>query len=435
MKNLSLFKIVLWLGFIGLSLGINSVQADINPATEVKVIADNGTVLASRSFGWATSLDGNRLAVGAPSGSGEPDTMAVYVYDFNGSRWEQTDKITVADRPDGFGRSISLDGDRLAVGAYDGISNNQGEVYVFDFNGNEWEQTAKLTKTNGVAGDRFALSISLDGNRLAVGALGVSIGGNNSQGAAYIFNFNGNEWEQPIELTASDGEANEYFGNSISLDGNRLAVGAVWEGPGGNFAGHGAVYVFDLSDPISSTWNGTQQKLTAHDRAADNLFGQSVSLDNTRLVVGADRAKVNGTYQGAAYVFDLSGGTWSETTKLTASNGASGDLFGQSVSLSANRLAVGAPEKDINHRGAAYIFDLSGGSWEETTKLTASDKAGYDRFGHSVSLSGKRLAVGTPGADVGSNSNQGAVYIYTDDLIFKSGFERIIDLIFKNGFD
>lgn len=319
-------------------------------------------------------------------------------------------KIIAADGASGdwFGAGISLDGTRIAVGARQAdISGNldQGAVYIYDFNGSDWNQVAKLTAYDGTANDWFGVSVSLSGDRLAVGAYQADISGNTSQGAVYVFDLSGavSTWNGSQQrLIASDGASHDAFGISVSLSGSRLAVGSVQADIRGN-ANQGAAYIFDFS---GGSWSETQ-KLVAVDGAANDFFGR-VFLDGDRLAVGAWRASISGnSQQGAAYVFDLTGGHWNQTAKLTAADGAYNDQFGWELSLSGNRLAVGATQANIA-RGAVYVFDLSGSVWNQTAKLTASDGVADYRFGDSLFLSGDRLAVGADGA----SSTQGAAYVF-----------------------
>ena len=154
-------------------------------------------------------------------------------------------------------------------------------------------------------------------------------------------------------------------------------------------------------------------KLTASDGAAGDLFGFSVSLSGDRALVGARFDDDNGSRSGSAYVFDLVGTAWSQTAKLTASDGAAVDLFGNSVSLSGDRALVGAPVDDDNGSasGSAYVFDLVGTAWSQTAKLTASDGAAGEQFGWSVSLSGDRALVGAINDD-DNGFDSGSAYIF-----------------------
>ena len=144
----------------------------------------------------------------------------------------------------------------------------------------------QLTASDGATGDDFGVSVSISGNTVVVGALRSA---DNSQGAAYVFTEPASGWAnmtQAAKLTASDGAANDYFGDSVSISGNTVVVGACNATVGAN-GGQGAAYVF--TEPGSGWTNMTQTaKLTASDGAADDDFGDSVSISGNTVVVGAD---------------------------------------------------------------------------------------------------------------------------------------------------
>jgi hypothetical protein len=225
-------------------------------------------------------------------------------------------------------------------------------------------QQAELTASDGAAGDQFGFSIALsgDGNTAVVGAFGHTVNGNVYQGAAYVFTNSGGNWSQQAELSASDGAAGDWFGDSVALsgDGNTAVLGASGHAVNGNQI-QGAAYVFTNS---AGSWS-QQAELTASDGVYDDEFGISVALssDGNTALVGALFHTVNGNtnYQGAAYVFTNSAGSWSQQQELTASDGAGGDLFGNSVTLSSdgNTALAGAPYHTVNgnaNQGAAYTF-------------------------------------------------------------------------------
>ena len=238
-------------------------------------------------------------------------------------------------------------------------------------------------------------------------------------------------------LKASNTGVVDYFGHSVSLSGDTLAVGAVREdssatGVNGSQSDNsatwsGAVYVFTRS---GRTWS-QQAYLKASNTGTSDEFGYSVSLFGDTLAVGAywedsSATGVNGSQSdnsvrqsGAVYVFTRSGTTWSQQAYLKASNTGFGDNFGYSVSLSGDTLAVGA-----RGSGAVYIFTRSGRTWSQQAYLKASNTGAGDWFGSSVSLSGDTLAVGArregsnaTGVDGNqsdnSASNSGAVYVFT----------------------
>ena len=326
----------------------------------------------------------------------------------------------------GLSVSLSADGNTALIGAYGatvGFNTAQGAAYVFVNSGGTWSQQQKLTASDGAADADFGYPVSLssDGSTALIGAPGATVGENTYQGAAYVFVNSGGTWSQQQKLTASDSAAEANFGNSVSLsgDGNAALIGADAAKVGAN-ALQGAAYVFVLSD---GTWS-QQQKLTASDGAADDSFGNSVTLsaDGNTALIGVYAAKVGANEeQGAAYVFVKSGSTWSQQQKLTASDGAYEAYFGYPVSLSADgsTALIGASGAKVGanpDQGAAYVFVLSGGTWSQQQKLTSSDGAASDWFGNWVSLSGdgNTALIGAEGAKVGANPGQGAAYLFVN---------------------
>ncbi len=344
----------------------------------------------------------------------------------------QQAELTASDGAAGdqFGFSIALsgDGNTAVVGAFGHTVNGnvyQGAAYVFTNSGGNWSQQAELSASDGAAGDWFGDSVALsgDGNTAVLGASGHAVNGNQIQGAAYVFTNSAGSWSQQAELTASDGVYDDEFGISVALssDGNTALVGALFHTVNGNTNYQGAAYVFANS---AGSWS-QQQELTASDGAGGDLFGNSVTLssDGNTALVGAYAHTVNGNrYQGAGYVFTNSAGSWSQQAELTASDGVYDDEFGISVALSSdgNTALVGAlfhtVNGNTNYQGAAYVFANSAGSWSQQQELTASDGAGGDLFGNSVTLSsdGNTALAGAPYHTVNGNANQGAAYTFVN---------------------
>jgi hypothetical protein len=157
-------------------------------------------------------------------------------------------------------------------------------------------------------------------------------------------------------------------------------------------------------------------QLTAIDRAAGDSFGGAIAVDGDWAVVGARNDDgAAGANTGAAYVFRRAGFLWSQSTKLVASDGAAGDLFGSAVAISGNRIVIGAPNDDNSHgtdAGALYVFVYDGTNWTQTHKITASDGAASDLLGTSVAISGSRIAAGAPQHNTAGLSNAGQIYTY-----------------------
>ena len=257
--------------------------------------------------------------------------------------------------------------------------------------------------------DRFGASVAISVDTLVVGANMDDTGANSEQGSAYVFVRTDTSWVEQQKLTASDGAADDQFGSSVSISGNTVIVGAPLDDVGAN-ADQGSAYVFVRA---GTSWT-QQAKLTASDGAASDNFGHAVAIDGNSVIVGANLDDVVAVDRGSAYVFVRSGTTWSQQTKLTASDGTSQDQFGISVGINLDTAVVGASHDDVlaNDQGSAYVFVRSGTTWSEQQKLAASDGAQGDQLGNSVGVYGDTVVVGAS-LDDGAASDQGSAYIFT----------------------
>jgi len=381
---------------------------------EVKLLASDGAY--DDSLGRSISISGDTAIVGA---NGDDDngissgSAYVFVRDTAGD-WTEQQKLLASDgaASDVFGESVSISGDTAIVGARgdDDNGSNSGSAYVFvrDTAG-VWTEQQKLLASDGAAGDYFGRSVSISGDTVIVGAYWDDDNGTSS-GSAYVFvRDTAGDWTEQQKLLASDGAASDYFGTSVSISGDIAIVGA--NGDDDNSSNSGSVYVF-VRD-TAGVW--TEQKLLASDGAASDGFGGSVSISGDTAIVGAS----GDDYNGSAYVFVRDTvGDWTEQ-KLLASDGVSNDSFGVSVSISGDTTIVGAYNDDVNgiNSGSAYVFVRdTAGVWTEQ-KLLASDGAAYDNFGQSVSVSGDTAIVGAPGGDDNNSSNSGSAYVYTNTVV------------------
>ncbi|MBL8152763.1 MAG: hypothetical protein JNM70_01165 [Anaerolineae bacterium] len=278
------------------------------------------------------------------------------------------------------------------------------------------QQQAKVSASDGAACNLFGESVAVYGDTLVVGAYGADLPGKVDAGAVYVFTRSGSTWSQQAKLTASDSAAGDLFGNSVTIYGDTIAVGSsAADLPGKGDAG--AVYVFTRS---GSTWS-QQAKITSSDIATSDFFGIRCALYGDTLVVSATSADLPGKVDaGAAYVFVRSGSTWSQQAKLTASDAAADDQFGIAVDLVGDIAVVSAPGADLPGKanaGAAYIFQRTGTTWTQTDKITASDAAASDAFGYCIALHGSTVVVGAPTNDVYNNTTlinrAGSAYVFT----------------------
>ena len=350
---------------------------------QAKLLASDGA--PGDHLGQSVSVSGDTAIVGAPDEAA--GIGAAHVFVRSGTSWTEQATLLAGDGAAGdqFGQSVSVSGDTAIVGA-GGNATFTGAAYVFVRSGTSWTKQATLLAGNGAANDYFGISVSVSGDTAIVGAFYTASG----TGAAYAFARSGTSWTEQAILLAGDGAANDYFGISVSVSGDTALVGAE-----GNTSFTGAAYAFVRS---GTSWS-EQAKLTTSDGAANDYVGISVSLSGDTALVG--------TYNNnSGYVFVRAGTAWSEQAKLTASDTAPGDQFGQSLSVSGDTLLVGAWGRATS-TGAAYVFQRDGTSWAEQAKLTASDGAPGDVFGYSVSASGDTLLAGAWGQD----GYAGAAYV------------------------
>jgi hypothetical protein len=490
------------------SAGANAAPASVINVVQAYLKASN----AERSdlFGGQVALSGNTMAVGAwhesscatgvngdQNNNGCEFSGAVYVFVRSGEgRWTQQAYIKPSNTEffHSFGKALALSGDTLAVGAIGdrscatGVNGNQhlpgcngsGAVYVYTRNAGVWSQQAYVKSSHAdpqVFGGHFGESVALSGDTLLVGApleasCETSINGDPTNsgcpeaGAAYVFTRSANVWTQQAYIKAPNTEANDRFGSSVGISGDRLAISALFEsscavgvnGDQGNNGcpSAGAVYVFRRT---SEGWICDAYLKASNTDSAD-FFGSPLAFVGDTLAVTAIRegscaTGINGDQHnndcanvgsgtGAVYVFRHLPSGWAQEAYVKASNTDPGDRFGAGLALLGDILAVGAPAEascatgvngDQSNNscppgtggdsgaGAVYFFTRSADAWSQQSYVKASNTGLTDRFGVSVTLGERTLAVG---ADVegscarGVNGNQqddncpgaGAVYVY-----------------------
>ena len=365
------------------ALALLAPAAAAQDFSEIKLTADDGA--ARDFFGTSVAVSGGSVLVGAP-GDGDLGfrSGSAYLFDSGGS---QLRKLTASDGAarDRFGTSVALSGGTALIGA---LGASEGTAYVFASDGTE----TKLTPGGGVVAESFGRSVALSGGRALIGdPQSPPFPG----GVAFLFDANGTE----TLLLPDDGNRDDFFGASVALSGERALVGAPLENDEAtNTNDRGAAYLFDADGLLL-------RKITAADGAARDGFGTSVALSRGTALIGAPGDGDNGSDSGSAYVFDALG---AQVQKLVASDGAAFDQFGTSVALSGNLALVGARDDDDkgSDSGSAYLFDARTG--RELAKLTASDAAAGDRFGDAVALERGTAVIGAPG----EGASAGAAYVY-----------------------
>lgn len=394
--------------------GVNGNQVDnsLMESGAAYVFVRNGTQWSQQAylkasnpseldqFGSKVAIDGNITVVGVEeedsnatgiNQNGDDDSLsaagAAYVFVRNGTIWKQQAYLKASNTSAGayFGSAVGVSGNTIVVGSSgeksdaDEIDGDQsdtsasgaGAAYVFVRNGSTWTQQAYLKASNSDVSDAFGGSAAISGDTIVVGANqedSVTAG----SGAAYVFVRNGTTWSQQAFLKAFNPDNNDRFGQSVSISGDTVVVGAIWE-------------------------------------------------DSNANAVNGDETDNSATDAGSAYVFVRTGTQWSQQAYLKASNSDTDDWFARSVAIVGNTIVVGADREDSNatgvngneldntavDSGAAYVYTRTGTIWSQRAYLKAADTGQGDQFGWAVATSGDWVFAGAPGEDSGSSGING----------------------------
>lgn len=407
----------LLLGSLGLLVGMSVPAAQAQWAEEQKLLASDGA--ANDYYGWSVDLSGEVAIIGAWADDAGMGSAYIYRYEAGSGQWIEGQKLTASDGEggDNFGWSVAVDGDVALIGAGfdDDNGAGAGAAYVFRYDGvtGRWVEEQKLLASDGTTIDRFGHAVAIEGGVAVVGAAQDDDVAEYA-GSAYVFRYDASsgQWAEEQKLLASDGAYADNLGAAVSISGDAILLGAESDDLGTDA---GSAYVF-RHEAGSGQWV-EEQKLIASDGEALNYFGGAVSLDGAVALIGAERDVEHDVPTGSAYVFryDAGSGQWVEEQELLPSDGAAFDNFGFSVALAGEAALVGAFVTDDGglDSGSAYLFRYNAGSglWLEEEKLLASDGAASDYLGGSVALEGEVALVGADHADE-NGEDAGAAYVF-----------------------
>lgn len=351
---------------------------------------------ANGRFGASVSIDADYAIVGKPwDDHTGVNSGSAYIFKRSGTNWTEQAKLTASDASDNdyFGTSVSIHGDYAIVGAYGADCNgiSTGATYIFHRDGNSWTEQTRLIAADGANGDHFGTSVSINQDICIIGADCDDDNGTNS-GSAYIFEREGTNWIQRAKVAGLASTA--YFGNSVSICGNYAIVGEPLRG-----AFSGLAYIFAREDGDPNIWS-QKFRLSGRYVADYHKFGTSVFISSDYAIVGAPGDDTLGASSGAAYIFKRSGTSWIEANYVIVPQfpkvGAAGDYFGESVSINENHAIIGAPWDDNN--GSIYLFKRTkrtGNIWgiQDWYEKIAGHE-GSSKFGCSVAISGNYAIVG-----------------------------------------
>jgi len=356
------------------------------------------------NLGRSVSVSGNIAIVGSP----EADVNGIccvgkaYIFEWDNSTriWNEVQILTASDGSigDNFGHSVSMSGNYAVVGATDEFAKVSGTAYFFERNiaTGIWSEIQIIPDKSG----NFGRSVSIDGDKAIIGAP--------EMGQAFIYERNeiAGEW---VETQMLPNYSDNRFGNSVYIHDNRAIVGAMFtDMPDSNQ--QGSAYIFE-KDPITGVWNELQWLTKSDGGPVNDLFGQSVAISGDTAIVGAPN-----TFNppSSVYVFkeDLNTGIWSEIQEVTIIDIFSGESsFIHQIAISGDKVVVGGTAG--GRVSGAHFFEINqDGLLNLIQILTPASGSTQERFGESVSISDERIFIGASQADFGGFNNSGSAYVF-----------------------
>jgi hypothetical protein len=362
-------------------------------------------VVGPLDLGRSVALEGDRLALGAERFTyvfeRDPATGAFFL----------AARLQAPDASAGFGASVAVRGDAVLVGD----QGNPGRAHLFR-RSSTGQYNLVSTFAPAANGSSVGRDVALAGQVPLLGSF-QDVTTHASSGAVYAYAPPIPASAQDTKLSLTPQNFGDFFGYSVSAAPTRIAAGALsYDASGGPNGNDGGVAIFEPD--ATSAW-AQVALLTAGDADPNDQFGASVSMLGDRLLVGAPMDDQDGNNAGGAYVFDRDPvtGTWSESAKLRPDDPFPSRQLGYSVSLGADRALAGAPydSKAINAAGAAYVFTRdAAGAWSQEARIPNPSNDLGDLFGWSVSLDGDRALVGAP-KDDDAATDAGAAFVLERD--------------------
>lgn len=344
-------------------------------------------------LGSAVAVDDGRLALA--TGDGE-----IWIYTVRDRHAYLDERIQGPRAALGFGTSLDLDGNLLVVGA---PFEREGTAYVYEDQGGGFQRVARLQASPRTTGGQFGWSVATDDGRIAVGE---PFAGTSTQrrGAVTIFEEQGGTWRSSARLLGESTREDDNFGYALSLDGDRLAVGAPALALGAVRGRSGAVFVYDFTGAI---WFQSGRLAPAGAQPGDGV-GSAVALRGDTLVLGAEQAN---QAQGGLFLFENQAGFWSESAELAGPGGTLSG-FGSSVALSEDGQTVAAGVAGASQdTGQVLIYGPGNPTWTLNRRLAASDPQADAFFGVALDMDGTDLVVGARAAN-GARLDAGAAYLF-----------------------
>jgi len=347
-----------------------------------------------------------------------------------------------------FGTSVSVSGDTIVVGAPLDDDNKKGDTGKLDFNSgsvyifqdqNEGSSTkrfvAKLIANDFKSNSLFGHTVEIDNNTIVTAIADTTNQGKSTNGSFYILQreiSGSSDWAQVAKRKPSKVKKGDLFGDSVDIDGNTVVAGA-WGDTTKNGIESGSIYIFQRKSEGSNKFVKKANLLASDGEAGDN-FGEAVAINGSTIVVGArGNDGIANNNRVSVYIFEASIDSrtgWVESSKLQASDGESGDNFGEAVAISGDTIVIGASTDNNNgiSTGSCYIFqrDANGSlGWVEVVKLVPPDVNISAAFGEAVAISGDTVVI----------SDQSSAYVFERNFGGLNNWGLVNKLVTSDGFN
>ncbi len=365
------------------------------------------------AFAYAVATDGLYTIIGVP----REDTLhsnsgAAYLYKklYNGTHTLISKlKAPIPSANANFGNSVAIDGNYILVGAENEDFN--GEAYLFKKDSDTF--VTLFMDNNRTQNDKFANAVSMSGDYIVIGADHTNIGTFIHAGNATLFKKDANGTIRPIGILSSPAyQDNNFFGKSVSIDGNFIVVGSTKNARGDS---KGQAYLYKIDQNSSKNPIRRIKSIEAQDGVNDDNFSSCVSISGDYIAIGAP----NNDEKGSVYIFEKNGNDVTQMTKIQVHDVTSNALFGSSVSLKGDYLLIGASGDSTiaPNAGSAYMFKREGDIFRQIDKIYADDAGIYKNFARFVSLSDDSLAIGMDynNTDSSTQTSKGKAYMFIKD--------------------
>lgn len=316
---------------------------------------------------------------------------------------------------DYFGTAVAVAGTKVVISAYQedtSGNNNVGVVYIYD-TASPTPGTPIRTLINPFpqSQDQFGNAVAISGNFVVIGCSKNDVGAAIDAGSAYIYDLTSATPTVPVLSLDNPAPANDdWFGHSVAISGTKVVVGAHQNDTGALDAG--SVYVYDIA---SATPTVPVQVLDNPSPAADDEFGYSVGISGNRIVIGCRLDDAGASNAGSAYLYDLSSANpGSPVAMLVHPNPANDEDFGTSVAISGTRLVVGVPQNDsqATDGGCGYVYEVTSATFPQPAdKLLPEDQPDEEQLGFSAAIDGSNVLMGAP-LHNGNTEGRGAAILF-----------------------